>query len=215
MLKSSMRMLFILPVAFLLGESHSIKLRPDNTKLSLLENTLDKIALKYEVSHINGFDVETEEGVFSEISIPQGHYIGSIGTPKLPARKELIEIPFGAEVSIRVTGFNVEEYALDDLGITQKLMPVQPSISKSADMDKVKFEYEETAYNRDTFSDHELASIEVLGTLRGMRIARVVLAPVRYNPTTNRIRIYNDLVVQVDLTGSNQDLTKHIKASTY
>ena len=64
MLKSSMRMLFILPVAFLLGESHSIKLRPDNTELSLLENTEDKIALKYEVSHISGFDVETEEGVF-------------------------------------------------------------------------------------------------------------------------------------------------------
>jgi len=215
MLKSSMRMLFILPVAFLLGESHSIKLRPDNTELALLENTEEKIVLKYEVSHIKGFDVETEEGVFSELSIPQGHYIGSIGTPKLPARKELIEIPFGAEVSIRVTGYNVEEYALDDLGITQKLMPVQPSISKSADMDKVKFEYDEPAYNRDAFSDHELASIEVLGTLRGMRIARVVLAPVRYNPITNRIRMYNDLVVQVDLTGSNQDLTKYIKASTY
>ena len=210
-----MRMLFILPVAFLLGESHSIKLRPDNTELALLENTEEKIALKYKVSHIKGFDVETEEGVFSELSIPQGHYIGSIGTPKLPARKELIEIPFGAEVSIRVTGYNVEEYALDDLGITQKLMPVQPSISKSADMDKVKFEYDEPAYNRDAFSDHELASIEVLGTLRGMRIARVVLAPVRYNPITNRIRMYNDLVVQVDLTGSNQDLTKYIKASTY
>ena len=69
--------------------------------------------------------------------------------------------------------------------------------------------------NTNAFSDHELASIEVLGTLRGMRIARVVLAPVRYNPIRNRIRMYNDLVVQVDLTGSNQDLTKHIKASTY
>jgi len=214
-LKKSMRMLFILPLTFLFGESYSINLYPDNTDLTLLENTEEKIALRYEISHINGFDVETEEGVFSEISIPQGHYIGAIGTPKLPARKELIEIPFGAEVSIRVTEFTIEEYALEELGITQKLMPVQPSISKSADMDKIKFEYEETAYSRDTFSDHELASIVVLGTLRGMRIARVVLAPVRYNPTTNRIRVYNDLVVQVDLTGSNHELTGYIKASTY
>jgi hypothetical protein len=61
-------MFFIFPVAFLLGESHSITLRPDNTELALLENTEEKIALKYEVSHINGFDVETEKGFFLRLA---------------------------------------------------------------------------------------------------------------------------------------------------
>ena len=206
---------FFISISLVFGESYSINLSSDKTQLFLLENTPEKISLKYEISQINGFDVETERGIFSEISIPQGHFVGAIGTPKLPAKKEIIEIPFGAEVSIRVTGFDLQEYTLEDFGINRNLIPAQPSISKGTDLNDVVFEYDQSAYNKNTFSKHEIASIEVLGILRGVRLARIVLAPVQYNPTTNKIQIYNNLEVQIDLTGSDEELTSYIKASTY
>ncbi len=79
---------FFISISLVFCDSYSINLSSDKTQLFLLENTQEKISLRYEISQINGFDVETERGIFSEISIPQGHFVGAIGTPKLPAKKK-------------------------------------------------------------------------------------------------------------------------------
>ena len=60
---------FFISISLVFGDSYSINLSSDETQLFLLENTQEKISLKYEISQINGFNVETEKGVFSELSI--------------------------------------------------------------------------------------------------------------------------------------------------
>ncbi len=52
---------------------------------------------------ISSFKVETSKGSFNEISIPNAFSVGNLGTPKLPATKELIEIPFGATYLLKLS----------------------------------------------------------------------------------------------------------------
>jgi hypothetical protein len=183
--------------------------------VQVVDDSFEQLNLNYTFPGIASFDVETSKGQFSEIAIPGNYSVGKLGTPKLPASRKLIEIPFGADVSIKVNNFTVSEYKLADFGISHFIMPVQPSLRKDMDASDVPFEYNNEAYAKDRFIEPELATIEVLGVMRGYRIARVTVAPVSYNPAKGIIRVYNDIDVEITFENGDKDLTGYVKASTW
>ncbi|HOI32278.1 MAG TPA: C25 family cysteine peptidase, partial [Bacteroidales bacterium] len=164
---------------------------------------------------LSTFKVESSKGVFNELLIPNTYSVGSLGEPKLPATKKLIEIPFGADVSVNVLNYNVTEYKLSDYSIEELLMPVQPSLRKDQVAEDVTFEFNTEVYQKDAFITHELASVEVLGVMRSFRIARLTIAPVSYNPVQGIIRVYNDIEFEVVFSNVDQNLTEYVKSSTY
>jgi len=186
-----------------------------NPEVVVAEDGLQKLGLNFSYNGLNAFEVETERGHFNEILIPGAYTTGELGMPKLPASKKLIEIPFGAEVSIKVTYFTVSEYQLSDYGIAQPIMPVQPSMRKDQDASEVPFEFNQEIYQKDFFIEPELASVEILGVMRGYRIARVTVAPVSYNPAKGIIRVYNDVELEISFSNVDEALSKYIKESTY
>ncbi|MBC8213547.1 MAG: T9SS type A sorting domain-containing protein [Candidatus Marinimicrobia bacterium] len=201
--------------AMVFAASFNIDLERTDSSVLIQKNSYDKLVTTFTYTGITTFQVESDRGLFNEIFIPNTFSIGEIGTPKLPASKELIEIPFGAEVSAKVVNYTVSEYRLSDFDISNPLMPTQPSLSKSVDPATVVFEYNQEVYSNDKYSSHDLASVEILGVMRGMRLARLVVAPVQYNPVTGMIRVYNDIEVEVQFDGSDIARTENIKASTY
>ena len=196
------------------AKNYNIDLAANENAVNVLENNFQNLRMSYAFEGINSFDVSSKKGVFSEIIIPNTYSIGGLGTPKLPASKKLIEIPFGADVSVQVIDYTVTDYKLSEFGITNPIIPVQPSLPKNVDPTTVEFEYKKEFYTKNEFIRYEIATIEVLGVLRGMRLARLVIAPVSYNPVTETIKVYNDIQVEVSFTGSDIALTQQIKAST-
>jgi len=197
------------------GQQFAIELNRASTSVDVMKDNMQKLEATFSFQGITTFGVEAEKGLFNEISIPGTYSTGALGTPKLPASKQLIEIPFGADVHVQVKNYTVNEYKLSDFGIAHKIMPVQPSLRKDMDASDVVFEYDENIYNRDEFITHEMAQIEVLGVMRSYRIARLTVAPVSYNPVKGIIRVYNDIEVEVSYTNVDEALTDYVKASTY
>lgn len=195
--------------------AQTIPLGRTSSQVEVTEDSFDKTTITYTYSAIESFGVEAERGIFNEILIPGAYFTGALGTPKLPASKSLIEIPFGAEVQVKVLNATLTEYRLTDYGIENFIMPAQPSLRKDQSIDDVKFEFDEKLYQKDGFISHELATIEVLGVMRSYRIARLTIAPVSYNPVQGIIRVYNDIEVEVSYTNADRSLTEYIKASTY
>jgi hypothetical protein len=185
------------------------------TGVDIARDNAQQLNLSFTFSGITTFGVESEKGLFNEILIPGTYAIGALGTPKLPASKHLIEIPFGADVHVKVKNYSVTEYVLADYGIEHQLMPVQPSLRKDMDPMDVKFEFDADLYTKDAFVTHEIAQVEVLGVMRSYRIARLTVAPVSYNPVSGIIRVFNDIEVEISYTNVDMALTNHIKASTY
>ena len=214
--KSSFSLLLILIVSFAFATTYDIDFGTNENAFGMLENTAQKLSVSFTFDGMNSFEVESQKGIFNEIIIPKTHNIGEVGTPKLPAMKKLIEIPFGAEVSVNVTNYTISEYYLSDFGINNPIIPVQPSLPKSIeDLSMVEFEFNEEYYSMNKLSAFELANVEVLGVMRGIRLARLVIAPVNYNPVTGVIEVYNNIEVDVNFSGTDLAKSREIKEATY
>ena len=201
--------------SYALAGQYDIPLRESTNRVNIVEDNTQTLKVKYTFAGISSFGVSAERGNFNELFIPGTYWVGELGSPKLPASKDLIEIPFGAEVSVKVNGYSISEFRLSDHGILHKVMPVQPSLRKDQDPTEVPFEYKSELYQSDAFIEHPLASVEILGVMRGVRIARLTVAPVSYNPVKGMIRVFNDIDVEVTFSNPDVALTRHIKESTW
>jgi hypothetical protein len=187
-----------------------------------LEGGIEVMADSWEgtrlVFRFDGLDVreiKTRYGTFTDLALPMAFSVGEPGTPKLPASKQLIEVPFGADVTVEVLSYSTETFSLEDLGIQHPLYPVQPSMAKTEEPAGIPFFFEEHAYEKAGFIQPELAEIEVLGVMRGIRIARLTVAPVSYDPVGQTIRVYNNIEVAIHYQQPDKGLSGQIKVSTY
>ena len=91
--------------------------------------------------------IETKGGEFALMTIEGFTHSYQIGEPKLPVLNRILSVPSGCELKAEVIESTVKEISLADFKITQPIMPVQPSLSKSQNPDDVPFEYKEDIYH--------------------------------------------------------------------
>lgn len=209
----------MLAIAFLFFSAYTfagdIKIKEGNADLKITTNTYTNLGFTNTFTEFSYRNVKTEKGTFCELSVPGYGSSNRVGDPKLPMLRKLIEVPYGATVNVSVVSYTETEYKLSDYGISENLMPVQPPVFKDCMNDLPDFEYNSSTYLADQFNSDDLVSVEILGTMRGVRIARLDIAPVKYNPVTNIIKVYNDIVVEI--TFQNGDIVQTIvnKEKTY
>lgn len=212
---SGLMVLFALFSFHLQASNPVISVSAEPTKSQVLNSDQSGMNLEFHFGDINTINVQTEMGLFTELRMEGAYWTNRIGEPKLPAQKKLVAIPFGAEVNISVNSFNVSTIDLGKNGIQNPLMPLQYDIPKNMDVSEIPFEYKAEAYTAKSFNQSEMAKVEILGTMRGVRIARVTVEPVRYNPSTNELEVYNDIEVSVSYENADWALTEQTFKSTY
>ena len=174
---------------------------------------LDGFSASFSYSSIESQDVNTEKGVFSVLNMGNSIAAGNIGDPQVLVTRELIAVPFGATPVVNVKSYTVEEYNLADFGIN-RLYPQQPSQSKSEK--DVKFAYNESAYAAKGFDESRpIAEVTVMGTMRGVQIGALQLNTLRYNASSNTIRVYNNVEVEVSFQDADLALTEQTLVNTY
>lgn len=208
-------LLALLSLSALKIKAGDIKVKAGEAKLTVTQNSYTKLNLSNSIEKLSYRTVKTEQGLFTELTIPEYGNSNVIGDPKLPVLKKLIEIPVGSTPTVNVISYTVKEYKLSDYGILNKLIPAQPSVSKDTKRKLPDFKYNKTSYSTDQFNTNDLVSVDVLGIMRGERLGRINIAPVRYNPVTNTIQVYNDIVVEISYTGAEISKTIELKKNSY
>lgn len=193
----------------------TIDLGSSRTEVSVLSSDDFGMNIDFNISQLNSFEVSTKQGVFSQISIPEGTYSTRIGEPKLPIIRKLIAVPFGAEVRVNAATYKETEYLLADFGIDYPLMPAQLPVPKSADPSKIQFTLNSAVYESNNFTSEPLISVEEIGSMRGVRIFALILEPVKYNPVSGTIRVFNNVNVQVDFIGADLAATNYMREKAY
>ena len=174
---------------------------------------LDGFSASFSYSSIESQEVNTERGVFSVLSMGNSVPAGNIGEPQVLVTRELIAVPFGATPVVTVKNYTVEEYNLADYGI-ERLYPQQPSQSKSEK--EVEFAYNEAAYSVRGFDESRpIAEVTVMGTMRGIQIGALQLNNVRYNASSNTLRVYNNVEVEVSFENADLARTEKTLVNTY
>jgi hypothetical protein len=203
-------------VHFGFTQDYYLPLGDSKSEAVVLDNSYNGLKMYFTLQGLSGKHIATKTGQdFTELYFGNGYFSGDLGTPKLPAFKRLIQIPFGAEISLKVVGYSEEVFLLQEMGINNRIYPVQPSLRKDMDLEEVPFEFNAKAYQSSGFRSEPMARVEVLGTMRGVRIARVEVMPVEYDPINGMIKIYNDIEVEISYKGANRMITESIHRKTY
>lgn len=149
----------------------------------------------YSAASVNGVPLD-----FTSLAVDGYAFTNKVGYPELPVRVELIEIPEGATLRVLYGRTASKDIDLTKAGYPNPVRPVQPPLSKSS-RQIPDFVYNAEAYRLDDFvsdgNSKELVDVEILGEMRGVRIAKVVVKPFQYNAVTNTLRVYTTLDFEI------------------
>lgn len=186
----------------------------EKTTLQLKENSESGFVIKNSVAEIEFTNVLTDKGIFTKIILPEYTPGNETGNPQLPVLRNLIEIPFGATVIVNIKNAEVKTYNLNTLGYSGKIFPNQPSVSKN-DTEKKELIINQEEYAKNQLLSLPLTNVEYLGIMRGVRIARLNISPIQYNPVTNIIKVYTNIEAEIKFENADLQKTKAEKFKNY
>ena len=196
------RILMVMMMLLLAGQSlaadHSIPVTGGQSVMSHSQTRSGDMTFHVEVGQIEAMDVKTDGGDFTRLIIPGYHTSKAVGQPELPQMNRLINVPLGAGASVIIDNVRTRTIKLADYGIANLVMPVQPSLSKSADLDNIEFFYDRAAYQVEVAKAAvNQVSVVDMGTMRAMQMARLEVAPVEYLPLSGELRITESIDFRV------------------
>jgi hypothetical protein len=213
MKKAYILLVLVMSTLFVMAQNGRIDLRHE-TKAEITKSEFASLRAVFSYGSIESIEVSTERGTFSEIAIEGTYASGEIGNPELPASHQLLAVPFGATPHVNVINYTTTDYRLSDYGIGT-ILPHQPSVRKDQNPDEVEFVYNAEAYQTRSLASAPEASIEVQGTMRGIRIGSLVINPVSYNPASNTLRVFNNIEVEISFDGADRAETERMLLNTY
>ena len=194
-----------------------IKLTDTGNKLTITEKNLTEFTFINHLSDIQTMNIKTNAGDFVKL-IVSGYGENAIrGNAELPVVEELINIPLGSEVSVKIINKEEKIISLSDYGIDNLIFPSQPSISKAENAENVPFYFNKEYYAKNDFYTKKLITTEYLGKMRGQQLARISIAPFQYNPITNELKVITKMEVKIifkniDLEGHKVNKQKYYSA---
>ncbi|MCD4744892.1 MAG: hypothetical protein K8R58_01170, partial [Bacteroidales bacterium] len=195
----------------------NIKLSKEGeTSLSITNNSYYKLQLINSLNDLSFIDVKTKEGIFTQITVNDYGYGTIEGDPKLPVLKRIIELPFNCEFDIRIIKKSYKEYDLKNFKINYLIIPAQPPVSKNIDNpEELEFIFNMSTYEKNEYLYTDLVNVKPLGIMRGVRIARLEISPIQYNPVLNKLRIYDDIEVEITYKGADVFKTMELKKNYF
>jgi hypothetical protein len=139
---------------------------------------------------------------FATLELPGEGVSSVVGEPQLPTICRFIEIPYEACPEISIESVSWQETTLDALQLPSRVVPVQPPLVKIEGA-AVPFTLDDSSYAQNAMLPSAIATVHVLGELRGHNIAFLEISPVQYNPASGELRIMTQCVLHIDLPGSN------------
>lgn len=211
--------LFFITVFLFLVNAYSqhvkkINLKPDSTRFEIKQDSKSKDILNITtaISFVHAKTLKTKGGNFVTLESEGLIKIFGKGKPNLPVYSKLIEVPLDAKVEFSILSYDEEIIELKRHGIYDKIVPAQPSLSKSDDPEKVPFYYDSLAYSKNEFIYTKITSFEDLGILRSIRLIRVEIRPIQYNPVQNNLKILNNLKIEIKFIGADHSKTNQLKS---
>ncbi|MCD6161320.1 MAG: immune inhibitor A [candidate division Zixibacteria bacterium] len=195
--------------------NQTIQIGDSPSGVALISQDQSGLILEVKVGSIDFSTITTNEGDFSLLAIEGFTHSQRIGEPNLPMVNRIISIPFGCELQTEVLNGEIRELSLNGLGLTNPLMPTQPSLSKSNDPDDIPFEYNRQVYRQSGYYALPAADAQIQGTMRSQHLGLVSIAPIEYDPVNNTIKVYKNLTIKVTYVHPNWAETRRIQRKYY
>ncbi|MCB5262059.1 MAG: C25 family cysteine peptidase [Candidatus Cloacimonetes bacterium] len=198
----------------LAAQGRDIVLSNSPSQLKLQNSNDYGFELSISVDKYNLQSVESKAGTFDEISIEGYGFSSRIGQAQLPMTSRIVAVPLSAQVSFEILSQETRMLDRKDSGITRNIIPAQPSVSKSADLNSIIFEQDAAFYARNEFSQNPSFKIEEIGIMRGLRLFQFYFEPIRYNPVSGALEIVSAAEIRVEFLNPDLAATQELLAKT-
>ena len=182
-----------------------ISLSKENNRFAVTEKSENSFKIINQLNLINTNKIKTENGEFVKLTVPYYSSNSEIGSPELPSLKKLISVPNDAEINIEIIHKESKKVKLSEFGINQYILPRQPSISKGSTADEIVFHINNKIYKEDRFFQDNIVSTELLGKMREVQLARIIISPFSYNPQKQELEIITSLEIKVSFTNASEE----------
>jgi hypothetical protein len=215
MKKHLITLILVALAAMLVANTGTIRLQSDSAQAEILRSSADGLSVRFAIDTLDFFEVQSKEGVWTEISTRNFSSTNKIGEPKLPLLRKIISVPLEAEVQFRLSDTQRSTVSLSKQGVHYPLMPAQESVSKSDKPEELPFVVNRDFYNGNRATSEAVIQIQELGMLRGERLFAVDFVPVNYNPATRNLDVVLQTQVDISFVGADHLATAELKARTY
>ena len=212
LLRFSIVIAYILFSLSVIAQTTTVGHGENTEQISKLNQEGFTVTLK--VNSVRFVKVKHKNTNYYEAVIPSFGKSLSIGNPQLPIYKRLMEIPANASYRIEIHKMHFEIYDLANYQIANYLFPRQESLEKREDA-KIHFQINQKTYQTDAFYSNELFSVDKLGEMRGVQIARLNISPIEYNPVKNQLKVYDELEIRVIFNHPNNEVNMDEKRRCY
>ena len=171
------------------------KQKTKNTEV--VKNISNGLILSETISTFELVEKDTKEGLFSQLISDGMSKTFDEGKPDLPVINRLIEIPFNSVAKIKVLSFDEEIIELKNYGLSELIIPAQPSHEKSKDIKDVPFIKDQIVYSKNEFFKKDIVKFEDKGYLRDKHLGYLEISPFAYNPVTNTLKVLNNIEIEV------------------
>jgi len=198
----------------LMANSGSIRLQRGVSQAEILRSNPDGLSVRFAVDAVNYFEVQSKEGIFTEISVKNFATTNSVGDPKLPLLRKIISVPLGADVRLSLSDTQRTTLSLPEHGIQYPIIPAQASVSKSAKIEELPFVINRDFYNSSRSTNEATVQVHELGMMRGERLFALDFVPASYNPGSKELDIVVSTQVDLRFEGSDQIASRELQAKT-
>ena len=182
-----------------------ISLSKENNRFAVTEKSENSFKIINQLNLINTNKIKTENGEFVKLTVPYYSSNSEIGSPELPSLKKLISVPNDAEINIEIIHKESKKVKLSEFDINFDILPRQPSISKGSTADEIVFHINNKIYKEDRFFQDNIVSTELLGKMREVQLARIIISPFSYNPLKQELEIITSLEIKVSFTNPKEE----------
>ena len=182
-----------------------ISLSKENNRFAVTEKSENSFKIINQLNLINTNKIKTESGEFVKLTVPYYSSNSEIGSPELPSLKKLISVPNDAKINIEIIHKESKKVKLSEFGINQYILPRQPSISKGSTAHEIVFHINNKIYKEDRFFQDNIVSTELLGKMREVQLARIIISPFSYNPLKQELEIITSLEIKVSFTNASEE----------
>jgi hypothetical protein len=139
---------------------------------------------------------EVDGQIYQVLRIPDDNAtMLNVGEPELPAIRKQVGIPPTCNVSVNIVSQSYTE--LDGYLVYPFQVPLMEGEEPGP------FVIDTVLYGTDSFYPQEIAEVGTPAVWRDVRVTVLSLYPVTFNPVTGVLRVYDDLTVQLNYSGTD------------
>ena len=163
---------------------------PSPSDVRLIESNIEQTKIQFTLDGFFEQQIRTPRGVESIITVDDGVLITEKGMPDLAKLYTSVIIPDLYKMDVKIVDSKYTEFT--NVGVA----PSKGHFTRDIRPEDVPFTYGEV-YNEDAFWPGDLAQLEEPFIMRDFRGQTVTIFPFQYNPVTQTLRVYTNIVVEV------------------